>query len=104
MTPTEYLKKPYARVVRPEDDGTWFGEVLEFPGCFAVGDTASDALANLDNVAESWLIATMELGQNVPDPIDETAHESFGRVVRRSLGLSERATMTAVNHSPASPT
>ena len=48
----ELLRKPYGRLVMPDDDGTFRAEMLEFPGCIAVGDTAFDALASLEGVAE----------------------------------------------------
>lgn len=81
MTPTEYLKKPYGRVVLPEPDGTFRSEIIEFPGCIAVGDTASEALANLERVASSWLEATLAKGQRVPDPIDSIGFS--GKLVLR---------------------
>lgn len=68
MTPNEYLKKPYGRVVFPEEDGTFRAEIIEFPGCIAVGDSASEALSRLDAVAESWLKSTIDRGQRVPEP------------------------------------
>jgi predicted RNase H-like HicB family nuclease len=78
---TEYLKQPYGRVVVPEDDGTFRAEIVEFPGCIAVGDTAAEALANLESVAESWLQATIAKGLHVPEPIENT--EFSGKLVVR---------------------
>jgi predicted RNase H-like HicB family nuclease len=54
----ELLKKPYARVVVPEADGSFTAEILEFPGCVASGDSAADALANVEEVA---LTGSMQL-------------------------------------------
>jgi len=70
MQPAEYLKRPYGRVVVPESDGSFRAEIMEFPGCIAVGDTASEALANLERVAHSWLQATIAKGLRVPEPIE----------------------------------
>jgi predicted RNase H-like HicB family nuclease len=69
MQPAEYLKRPYGRVVVPESDGTFRAEIIEFPGCIAVGDTEGEARANLERVAESWLQATIAMGLHVPEPI-----------------------------------
>jgi predicted RNase H-like HicB family nuclease len=69
MKPTDYLKWPYRRVVVPESDGTFRAEIIEFPGCIAVGDTAGEALANLERVADSWLQVTIAKGLRVPEPI-----------------------------------
>jgi predicted RNA binding protein YcfA (HicA-like mRNA interferase family) len=37
-TATEYLKKPYGRLLVPEDEGGYRAEIIEFPGCFAEGN------------------------------------------------------------------
>jgi predicted RNase H-like HicB family nuclease len=81
VKPAEYLKRPYGRVVVPEEDGTFRAEIIEFPGCIAVGDTAAEALANLESVAESWLQATIAKGLRVPEPIENT--EFSGKLVVR---------------------
>ena len=64
------LKLPYHFSIRPESDGTFFGQVLEFPGCFATGETAQEALTSLQATAEGWLEATISLGQSIPPPAD----------------------------------
>ena len=66
MTPVEYLKRPYARILFPEQDDSWSAEILEFPGCFATGDTAEEALQNLERVAQSWILAMLAKGENIP--------------------------------------
>jgi predicted RNase H-like HicB family nuclease len=81
MALAEYLKKPYGRFVVPESDGTFRGEIIEFPGCIAVGDTAAEALANLEDVAASWLEATLARGQRIPEPIENV--EFSGKLVVR---------------------
>jgi len=94
MSPAEYLKMPYGRVVVPESDGTFRGEIIEFPGCIAVGDTAPEALAKLEEVAESWLEATLARGQHVPEPI-ENQRFSGKLVVRLPKSLHKKATHAA---------
>src|SRR5882762_8764153 len=68
--PSEYLKRPYGRVVVPESDGTFRAEIMEFPGCIATGDTAAKALTSLEIVAESWLEATIARGLHVSEPME----------------------------------
>ena len=63
------LKKPYARVLIPEEDGTYSAELLEFPGCFADGDTPGDAIQNLEEAAVSWIEAASGQGQDIPEPL-----------------------------------
>jgi antitoxin HicB len=94
MAPAEYLKKPYGRTVVPESDGTFRAEIIEFPGCIAVGDTAAEALGNLEDVAASWLEATIARGQHIPEPIENTAF-SGKLVVRLPKSLHKRAARMA---------
>lgn len=68
MEPKDYLKEPYARILVPVDDGTYFAEILEFPGCFAQGDTPNEAMENLENVAIDWIQSAIELDQQIPPP------------------------------------
>src|ERR1700722_9114638 len=65
-----YLKRPYARMVLPEPDGSFRGEILEFPGCIATGDTPAEALSSLEEVAKGWLAAAMAHAQNIPEPVE----------------------------------
>jgi predicted RNase H-like HicB family nuclease len=90
MGEAEYLRKPYGRTVVPEPDGTFRAEIMEFPGCIATGDTASEALANLEEVAASWLEATIAKGQRVPDPIENMPF-SGKLVVRMPKSLHRKA-------------
>ena len=72
LSAADYLALPYARMVTPDSDGTYFGQILEFPGCLSSGDTAAEALANLENVAEGWLEAALANGQKIPKPVEES--------------------------------
>lgn len=81
MSASEHLKKPYARVLVPETDGSYRAEIMEFPGCIALGDTQAEALESLERVAESWIEATIEIGQKIPEPNE--CQEYSGRLVVR---------------------
>lgn len=94
MDPTEILKKPYARQVIPQD-GLYKAEILEFPGCFAVGDSAIEALTNLEEIAIDWLAATIAQGQNIPEPSDATGY-SGKTVLRMSKTLHKKASQFAM--------
>jgi len=64
----EYLKEPYARILIPEEEGGYSAEFLEFPGCFAEGETADEAMQALDRAAEAWIQAALDQGQEIPPP------------------------------------
>jgi antitoxin HicB len=78
---TTYLQKPYARIVIPTEPSGFHAEVLEFPGCFAQGDTVGEAYANLESAAESWIDSALALGQEIPEPSSNLAYS--GRIVLR---------------------
>jgi predicted RNase H-like HicB family nuclease len=89
-TPADYLREPYARLLIPEEDGRFSAEILEFPGCFSQGDTAEEAIRNLDEVAQSWIAATLEQGKPIPEP--SANFGASGRIaLRLPRGLHKRA-------------
>lgn len=76
-SPQGILREPYARILVPGEDGTYTAEILEFPGCYAEGDTAQEAITNLESAASSWIEAALEQGQEIPSPI--AAHGYSGK-------------------------
>jgi antitoxin HicB len=90
-----YLRQPYARMILPESDGSFRGEIMEFPGCIATGDTAPETLTTLEEVARSWLVSALERGQNIPVPIDNNNDFSGRLVIRIPKSLHKKATFIA---------
>ena len=76
-----YLKRPYTRVVVPDSDGTYRAEVLELAGCIAAGNTAAEALTALEEVARDWLTFSLERGEAIPEPLENSGYS--GRIVLR---------------------
>lgn len=66
--PTEYLKRPYVRMLTPDAGGGYVAEILEFEGCFAEGPTSGQALKRLESVAEVWIEDRLEAGLHIPEP------------------------------------
>lgn len=64
----EYLKQPYARILIPDEHGGYSAEILEFPGCFAEGETPDETMQTLERAAESWIQAALDQGQEIPPP------------------------------------
>jgi predicted RNase H-like HicB family nuclease len=93
-TAAEYLKKPYGRLLVPEEEGGYHAEIIEFPGCFAEGETAAEAAANLEDAASSWLMAAIAKGQTIPEPMEELEY-SGKLVVRLPKSLHRRAAFAA---------
>jgi predicted RNase H-like HicB family nuclease len=94
MVAHEILKRPYARLITPDADGSFFAEIVEFPGCFATGNAAADALQNLESVAVDWINTALSQGQDIPEPME--SNEYSGRtVLRMTSGLHRRAALWA---------
>lgn len=66
----EFLAKSYARQLTPDPGGGYVATISEFPGCIAEGDTADEALENLQNAAQSWLQVAIAHGQDIREPAD----------------------------------
>lgn len=77
---------PYTRELLPNEDGTWFARIVEFPGCITEGDTKVEALEMLDDAMADWLTAKLEDSDPIPKPM---APEAFSGkfVVRASRSL-----------------
>jgi predicted RNase H-like HicB family nuclease len=67
---SEILKKPYARRLVRDEAGGYTASIQEFPGCVAEGDTAEEALRNLDEAAASWIEVSLLNGREIREPID----------------------------------
>lgn len=68
MTAENILKQRYTREIAPDPNGGFSTRIVEFPGCFAEGETVNEALENLDRAAVSWVEATLKQGLPVPPP------------------------------------
>ncbi len=92
--PDEILRDPYSRVLIPEEDGTISAEILEFPGCFAQGQTANEAFDNLEKAAKVWIEASLAQGLNIPSP---TLNQNYsGKIaLRMPRSLHKRAAQMA---------
>jgi predicted RNase H-like HicB family nuclease len=94
VSAASYLEQPYARMVVRESDGTFRGEILEFPGCIAIGDSAAEALANLERVADGWLEAALANEQPIPEPMENIEY-SGKLVLRLPKSLHKKAALAA---------
>lgn len=65
-----HLSKPYSFCFVREQDGGFSAYIREFQGCYSQGDTLQEAYSNLTEAAMNWLMAVIELGQSIPEPIE----------------------------------
>ncbi len=80
-TVDEVMKRPYSRVLIPSEVGGYDAKVLEFPGCFAQGDTADEAMEELDAAMRLWTEEVIKASQPVPEPMQAASYG--GRVLFR---------------------
>ena len=62
------LSKPYGRTLIPCEEGGFFAEILEFPGCFSQGETVQETYRNINEAAEAWVEACILRDIKIPEP------------------------------------
>lgn len=78
----DYLSLKYkATLFWDEDDGCWFVEYPDLPGCLAHGESKEKAIRAADRAKKSWIETAMEAGWSVPEPSSEI--EVSGRLTFR---------------------
>lgn len=77
---TEILARPYHREVVREEDG-WAARLVEWSGCIGSGDTAAEALTDLEEAMRAWAASCLVDDVPVPEPIREDAFS--GKLVLR---------------------
>jgi predicted RNase H-like HicB family nuclease len=90
MTPEDYLRLGFRRIVRPDPEGGFAAKILEFQGCFADGETAQEAYDNLEDAAADWIRAALRQGQSIPQPVGGDGY-SGNIMLRLPRALHERA-------------
>lgn len=51
-----------------EDDQAYIAEIPELPGCTSDGNSYSDALKNVELIAQEWIETAKQLGREIPKP------------------------------------
>ena len=65
-----YMKLPYRLEILPDpDEGGYVARYPDLPGCITVGIKLEDVAQNAEEAKKEWLIATIESGRPVPEPI-----------------------------------
>lgn len=63
------MKYKYETIIHwSEEDAVYVAEVPELPGCMAHGETAEEALANVQDAMRLWIDTAIEFGDPVPEP------------------------------------
>ncbi|OGF64413.1 MAG: hypothetical protein A2Y62_13520 [Candidatus Fischerbacteria bacterium RBG_13_37_8] len=89
-----YMKLPYSIKLIPEQKGHYFAEIEEFNGCMAHGETAEEALKNVEISKEMWLDSMLDKNMEIPEP--KILREYSGRfIIRIPASLHRRIAILA---------
>lgn len=67
-----YLKLPYNVILEKWDDESgqyWVARVVELPHCMIHGDTAEEAVKEIEEVKRDWIKSNLEDGLPIPEPV-----------------------------------
>jgi antitoxin HicB len=64
-----YLSLPYRIELIPDEDGFWFAQIPNLPGCMTQGANRDEALEMLDEAKLLWLETALEENIDIPEPI-----------------------------------
>lgn len=65
-----YLILPYRlEIVLAPDEGGYVARYPELPGCLTVGETKEDATRNAEDAKREWILAALEEGLEIPEPV-----------------------------------
>ena len=67
-------------VVHPGEDGCWIAECPSLPGCISQGKDRGNALENIKEAIEGYIVALEEDGLSVPDDHFDTMSVSLGEI------------------------
>ena len=79
-----YANLSYTVTVVQRDDGHgmyYLARVIELPGLMMTGDTAAEAIANLESVKREWMETYIKLGNKMPEPLHYRRYS--GKVILR---------------------
>lgn len=63
-----YLALPYTIEITP-DDGAWFVQVKELPGCMTEVDEWDEILPMIEDAKRLWIELALEKNRPIPEPI-----------------------------------
>ena len=88
---TPYLIPPYTIVVHEAEEGGYWGEVLELPGCVSQGETIDEFRHNISEALEAVLESepTLAEKESIHFEISKSCGEEVGWVKVSALGQQQ---------------
>lgn len=63
-----YLNIIYPITLYPEEAGGYTAEIKDLPGCISCAEDANEAVANILEAKEAWIMVAYEHGDEIPLP------------------------------------
>jgi len=76
-----YLGLKYPIRFIPNEDGSFYADIPDLPGCMTEGNNLDDAFHMIEDAKREWLEATLDSGMKIPLP--STEREYSGKLVVR---------------------
>ncbi len=64
----DYLTQPYTLEIIP-DDGAWFVQIKELPGCMTEVDEWEEILPAIQDAKRLWIELALERGRTIPEAV-----------------------------------
>jgi antitoxin HicB len=84
-----YLEQKYPVTLYPDNDGGFVAEIKDLPGCMTQGDSADEALEEIEDARISWIKVAHEHSDYIPLPSTETQY-SGKTLLRMPRSLHQR--------------
>ncbi len=65
----------FRTIIEQDEDGTYVVECPALPGCISQGKTREEALENIKDAIEGYLVSLKKHNEPIPPPIEEEVVE-----------------------------
>ncbi len=63
-----YLNLDYTIRLKQNEDGSYFVEIEELPGCMSEGDNKEEAIKMIEDAKKAWITVALKRKINIPEP------------------------------------
>ena len=63
-----YLNLDYTMRLKQNNDGSYFVEIEELPGCMSEGNSKLEALKMIEDAKKAWLTIALKRRMKIPEP------------------------------------
>lgn len=98
-----YMNLPYRLEIVPDpDEGGYVVRYPDLPGCISVGESISEAIANIEDAKLAWITAAIDEGIKIaePDSLEDYSGQFKLRIpksLHRTLAEHAKAEGTSMN-------